>query len=233
MLEIFCIIITLVHSIQQGHACTKNWRSCGDDSCCCKGETAYCIKRNLTYIPKLPSGITELHFEGNYIKVLSAKTFENIADLKINNLNLASNGIERISRDTFAKLSHLQKLNMTSNRRINASEMSLSLFRIPNTISTLVLNDCGLKDLPNNFFDGLNEANIDTIILQNNDMVLFNEISFSRLRSLKTLDLSKNWIENFTFTANGTRAGHGTLEYLFLSDNDFSYWTPWFCEIIK
>ena len=230
MFKTFYVIITLVFSVQQGHACKEKWRSCGDDSCCCMGETAECMKRNLTYIPTLPSGIIELPFEGNYIKVLSAETFENLANLTIKTLNLASNGIERISSGTFAPLNSLQKLDMTSNYLINASQLSKSLGSIHKSLSTLILNDCGVNNISDDFFEGLIETNIETMFLQNNHMKLFNEVSFSRLRTLKTLDLSKNWISNFTYTANGTRTGHSTVEYLNLSNNEFNHYTPWFCD---
>ena len=210
-------------------SCKKYWQPCGDNFCCCHGNSAYCIDRSLEYIPRLPRNVTDLLFVRNKIKALTAETFDTIKDLEIMKLDLSSNGILTMSRDAFQELRQLQELSLSNNYLINVTQLSMALFNISWNLKQLKLNNCGLRNLPNTFFEGLKETNLETLILRHNRMAVFNEKSVHILQNLQTLDLSYNWIENFV-NYNHTRVGHKTIKSLSLVCNEFFKWPPLFCD---
>ena len=211
-------------------SCKKDWQPCGDHFCCCHGNTADCTDRSLEYIPRLPRNVTDLLFDRNKIQALTAETFENIKDLEIMKLDLRWNGILTISRDAFKELRHLQELSLSDNYSINVTQLSMALFSISQNLKQLKLNNCGFKNISNNFFEGLKETNLETLILRHNHMTAFNELSVHMLQNLKKLDLSYNLIENFV---NQTRVGHMSIKSLYLEHNEFIKWPPWFCDESK
>ena len=225
------LFILLIITWMKDHvySCEKDWQLCGNNNfCCCHGNTANCADRHLEYIPRLPRNVTDLLFDRNKIKALTAETFENIKDLEIIKLDLSWNGILTISQDAFKELRHLQDLSLSNNYLINKTQLSMALFNNSWNLKQLNLNNCGLKNISNTFFEGLKETYLETLILQHNHMKEFNEMSFHVLPNLKTLDLSYNWIEKFV---NQTpRVGHMSIKSLYLAYNEFMTWPPWFCD---
>ena len=67
------------------------------------------------------------------------------------------------------------------------------------------------------------------LTLRNNSIKVLNEEAFYYV-TIKTLDLSHNWIREISLSGNGTRLGHKTIQSLSLSYNEFVYWPPWFCD---
>ena len=223
-------LLILLFMKEHVDSCKKDWQPCGDHFCCCHGNTADCTDRSLEYIPRLPRNVTDLLFDRNKIQALTAEKFENIKDLEIMKLDLSWNGILTISRDAFKELRHLQELSLSDNYLINVTQLSMALFNISQNLKQLKLNNCGFKNISNNFFEGLKETNLEILILRHNHIAVFNEKSVHMLQNLKKLDLSYNLIENFV---NHSRVGHMSIKSLYLAHNEFIKWPPWFCDESK
>ena len=229
-IQLLLFLIFLTPSAVTAKNCGKGWNFCGDSLCCCKKHIAMCKDMALKFIPKLPDNITSLAFDGNDIKTLSAETFKNISNLKIEYLGLGGNGIKNLHNDSFANLKFLRILNLRNNIGINVQQLSMSLYGLQYNFHHLYLDNTGLQHLPDNFFGGLIKTKIQHIGLRKNRIKVLNEIWFYPLRYLKSLDFSNNWISNIPLSANGSRLGHKNLESLKLNSNEIDYWPPWFCH---
>ena len=208
---------------------TQNY-TCGNGHCICVGKWACCIRKNLTYIPALPYNITAVDISHNYLLNVSAETFKNVSSLAVETLKLHHNDMMNIEEASFKKLSHIQVLDLKGNENINKTQLARSFSGIQKSKAlALVLDECGLSFIPDGFFEGLQDAKLVNISLQKNQMKTFNESHFKRLKYLKTLDLSNNWIEEIVRSPNDEGAGHNTTENLILSDNNFFKFPPWFC----
>lgn len=204
--------------------------TCGNGQCNCIGEWACCIRKNLTYIPELPSDITFVDFARNYLPSISAETFDNISHLALKKLKLHHNKIKNIAEDSFAELHQIQELDLRGNEKINKTQLAKSFSSIQKSKElTLVLDECGLSVIPDAFFDKLKDSLLVKFSLQKNQMKTFNESQFKYLKHLKTIDLSNNWIENITRSEKEKEAGLNATENLILSDNEIVKFPPWFC----
>ena len=183
------------------------------------------MAKSLTYIPKIPRNVTNLNMNFNDIQNVTRKTFENITDLAITNLNLGSNGILGISNDAFMDLRHLQELDLRNNYMMNASQLSKSLTWNALNLKMLTLNNCGLRNLSNDFFDGLENTDLEMLALRHNGMTVLNERSIHALQSLKVLDCSNNFIESFI-----NHVGHTTVKSMNFSNNVLIKRPPLFCD---
>ena len=229
---IFCLINNVISHEDNRSLCrtcsgSKGAYQCGDGKCCCTGEWACCVYTNLTAIPKFADSITSLDFSHNYIKSVSPETFINITDLKIKTLKLRHCGIRYISGDSFRELRYIQELVLEGNENINQSQLSKSFFKIQREQKIKIsLDGCGLKEIPDDFFRGFQNARVKYLSLRKNRMEEYNEIPFQYLTRLTKLDLSSNWIKNIS----KHRVGHATMEYINLSDNEFTTYPPFFCN---
>lgn len=219
-----------IYGKRTGAPCTKcdmSKDTCGDGHCCCSKEWACCYDKNLTYIPEFPKTVTSIDFSYNTLTNISTDTFASLADLSLKILRLRHNRIKNISYDAFKNLPQLQELDLKGNSEIDHSELSMSFYSIQKELEfTVFLDECGLAEMPDDFFAGFRGSRIVSISLRENDMKKYNETQFQYLTSLLTLDLSSNWIE----TINGKRVGHKSLDNLILADNEFLKFPPWFCD---
>ena len=228
--SIILVILMTWFAQLDAKSCHHGLKSCGDSFCCCRKKYAECLNTKLTYIPKLPKAVIALKFRGNNIKTLSRHTFTNISEPNILILDLMANGVESSHNDAFANMFSLKKLNLQNNNHLNYTQFSKSLYNISKNLSTLYLDNTGLKSLPDAIFDGLRHTSIKFIYLRNNSITKFNENAFYHLNSLRTLDLSNNLLRQIPATGNGSRKGHKYIEALNLAHNQFVYWPPWFCD---
>ena len=182
------------------------------------------MARNLTYIPRFPRNVTNLRLSFNDFKNVTRKTFDNIKDLAVQNLDLGSNGILGISHDAFHDLRHLQELDLSNNYLINARQLSMSLSNNSWKLNALKLNNCGLRNISNDFFEGLEKSNLEMLALQHNEMTVLNELSIHPLRNLKTLDCSNNQIYRSV-----NRVEQKTIKSIYLANNNFIIWPSLFC----
>lgn len=210
---------------------SKTGHICGDDQCYCVGNWSCCNNRSLGYIPELPDNIKYVDFSHNCIKSVSKITFDNITGLKIEQLMLRHNKIENISKTAFTGLRYIQRLDLHGNKGINQMQLSSSFFSIQKEFGLkVILDNCGLNSIPDDFFKGLLKTKVVKISLRKNRMKKFNERLLMNLPNLKTLDLSRNWIEAITGDVSGKRYGHKTLKKLILSHNAFLKFPPRLCD---
>ena len=216
--------------------CTECERSingyiCGDGHCCCIEEWACCYNKSLTYIPEFPKPIASIEFSYNSLTSLSADTFNNITDMSIKTLRLRHNPIENISKDAFLNLSRLQELDLKGDLQMDHSQLSMSFYHIQKKFELkVILDECGLVNMPDDFFKGFQDSKVVSISLKKNRIAEYDESQFQYLTTLQTLDLSNNWIETIRNVSNGKRVGHKSLENLILADNQFLKYPPWFCD---
>ena len=209
----------------------SKYSTCGESRCCCKmkNKIAFCKNKNLTFIPVLPKGIKSLDFVGNNLKTVSAGTFDNVSVSKLEYLGLRSNGTENIHNDTFKRFDKLRALSLQNNKNLNWTQVKATLHKTPLTLNQIFLDNTGLTSIPSDIFDGIRNRKIKMFTLRNNSIKVLNEEAFYYM-TIKTLDLSHNWIREISLSGNGTRLGQKTIESLSLSYNEFVYWPPWFCD---
>ncbi|XP_041111141.1 lumican-like [Polyodon spathula] len=148
----------------------------------------YCDNRKLKYIPKVPSGIKYLYLQRNQIDSIKKDVFDNATELSW--LILDENQIvnSNIGKNTFSKLTKLERLYMNSN---NLTE---PVGPLPNTLQELKLAKNQISKFPSNLLKGL--QNLTVIHLQENELqdgALAGV--FQGLNSLMYLDLSTNKIK--------------------------------------
>ena len=153
----------------------------------------------MSFIPPLPVTITSLEFINGNLTQISDETFQNITNLKLNELLLKNDSIQWISEDAFSSLQYLKQFTISNNRQLNASSLGVSCGSFQKHLPlTIKVNAIGLNYLPDDFFEGLADGNVTTIDLSYNSIEVFNENAFRGLTTLKSLALDYNTVERKT-----------------------------------
>ena len=182
--------------------------------------------------------MTSLVFTGNNIKVLRARTFQNLTELE--ELDLRSNYIRAFERAAFRKLVRLRRLDLSYNFFLwNPTELYLDLknlteLRLSSTVTRPQLKkdwfiaNMQLKILlyAENRLDhipifaerryGPLKTNLTELHLEDNEIREINASTLRGLTSLEHLFLCRNVID---FIANGTFRYMRNLKYLNLKGN--------------
>ena len=200
---------------------------CVQNLCFCAGKGACCEDhgKELRYIPKLPKYVNVFTSMRNYLPQISKQTFTNMSHLRVTKLAFIDDSVLRVTEDAFADLPYLQRLEISSNPKINKTELSMSFKSLTNEIKTLILKNIGLTTMiPENFFEGLQGSNIRSLHLDNNRLTYVNMSVFQYLPNLELLKITNNAIQEFT-----VYTGHPSLETLRLTSNEISRKPPSFC----
>nr|QNQ79668.1 toll-like receptor [Anadara sativa] len=166
---------------------------CANLKCICSRSEASCIghEHRLQYIPKLPSNITALYFNGNDIHTVNLNATRNITRMRI--LNMADNKIKNISADAFVNFTALTKLDLSKNSDLDVSDIQNSFQSLKNSrIKYITLNSMGWNHLPDSMFSHLFDTKIKGIDLVFNHLQTLNGSIFSRLKYLSSLDIGVN-----------------------------------------
>ncbi|XP_041359649.1 toll-like receptor 2 [Gigantopelta aegis] len=166
------------------------------------GKRAECSGHGklLTYIPSLPSKITELSFSFNYLQSVSTKTFANVTHLKLKSLHLVGDHIKMITKTAFQVLKHLEYLDISHNS-IPLEVIQRSFIGLGKTpIQRLDMIAMSIHSISRNFFTNLKFSRIQTLHLHQNFFTVFNCSDYFHLKYLKTLGLAENLIFRLLLT---------------------------------
>ena len=203
---------------------------CGHPALChCDGSVAKCENVTFKSIPKLPNSITHIILERIHLGNLNRDTFKHNKNLKIKGLRVAFCDIVGVSAKAFEVLPALEELDLTGNKNLNTTQLAKSFLSIQRDKNlTLILDQCGLTEVDEYFFEGLETSNITSITMRHNRMKEFKKSIYDRLKTLIQLDLSVNWIKNISYDdSHGTQS---SIENLTLADNEFYLWPPFLCN---
>ena len=138
------------------------------------------------------TGLASLNLSGNSLTDVSALGFAATNELgacalPLADLDLSRNSIERLDRESFGRLSKLERLDLSGNA-ISAVETS-ALDSLP-ALKTLRLSSNGLRALPPHLFR--ESKDLRELHLQNNSLAALPADLFSGLRHLVVLNVSRN-----------------------------------------
>ncbi|NWS95421.1 EPYC protein, partial [Mionectes macconnelli] len=151
--------------------------------CTCLGTTVYCDDRELDAVPPLPKKITYFYSRYNRIRKISRNDFANLSNLK--RIDLTANFISDIHKDAFRRLPQLQELVLRDNRIRQLPELPSTL-----TFLDVSKNRLGHKGIRNEAFKDLNE--LQHLYITDNNL---DHIPLPLPESLQALHLQNNNIQ--------------------------------------
>ncbi|NXG07966.1 EPYC protein, partial [Sakesphorus luctuosus] len=166
--------------------------------CTCLGTTVYCDDRELDAVPPLPKKTTYFYSRYNRIRKISRNDFANLNNLK--RIDLTANFISEIHKDAFQRLPQLQELVLCDNRIRQLPELPSTL-----TFLDVSKNRLGHKGIRNEAFKDLNE--LQHLYITDNNL---DHIPLPLPESLQALHLQNNNIQEMN-------------EDTFCKMRDFSY----------
>ncbi|XP_046542688.1 P-granule-associated novel protein 1-like [Haliotis rubra] len=175
----------------------KHGSFCFRHICECSGPLANCGFGHLTFIPSLWDNITQLNFTDNSLHRISRATFANITHLKLDFLSLAWNKIRNISDDALSVLVELKHLDLTGNDLLTTTDLATAFHGLDNTpLQSLTLRAMKLKHIPVDMFHGMRNNTLKYLVLERNHLQEYNQEPFSVLRNIRVIELGGNNIRS-------------------------------------
>ncbi|VDI29152.1 toll-like receptor 13 [Mytilus galloprovincialis] len=166
--------------------------------CKCTDDKAICSGKNLTYIPRFPSGVQSVTFLNGNIGTLSIEKTKNLTFNEIKELNFTNNAIARLEPDTFSNLTNLSSLTISAEFSLFATDVKNALYNLKTaSLKSLTLTCNNWSVLPDNMFRSIYTYNIQEIDISRNNLQVLNFSWFTNITSLKTLRVSFNRISAF------------------------------------
>lgn len=203
---------------------------CPNTPCFCTTITADCSNRTLESLQnlanQLPETIINLNLFGNNFGNIDALFFDPIKSLKIENLILSKCQINNISAESFVSLPYIKQLDLSRNN-LSYSNILLVLENLNSScIEALKISDVkhAPSTLPVNTFSSFEgNSSLNSLQLQNWNLVHVYGATFRNLTNLNTLDLSNNKILSLTMK------GLDKVTHLNLTLNELP-WLPKMCN---
>ncbi|NWW26964.1 EPYC protein, partial [Falcunculus frontatus] len=151
--------------------------------CTCLGTTVYCDDRELDAVPPLPKKTTYFYSRYNRIRKISRNDFANLNLLK--RIDLTANFISEIHKDAFRRLPQLRELVLRDNRIRQLPELPSTL-----TFIDVSKNRLGRRGIPNEAFKNLDE--LQHLYITDNNL---DHIPLPLPESLQALHLQNNNIQ--------------------------------------
>ncbi|XP_011452196.3 toll-like receptor 6 isoform X2 [Magallana gigas] len=174
---------------------------CPNTPCLCTNTTTDCSDRNLESLHRLenqlPITTTNLILSGNTFMNIRTAFLKPIESLKIERLSLSRCQVKYISPEAFLSVQNIRQLDLSKNN-ISYKNTRLVLEKL-NSSCIEALNISDVKQapstLPVNAFESLERnSSLNSLQLQNWNLVNVSGFSFQNLNNLRTLDLSNNKI---------------------------------------
>ncbi|XP_029292033.1 fibromodulin [Cottoperca gobio] len=143
----------------------------------------YCHSRNLQHVPYVPSHIKYVYLQRNQITGIQDGVFDNATNLVWVVLCHNQLNSDKIGKNVFSKLKHLDRLLLDHNELIRLPP------NLPKSITDLRFGHNKISKIPSNSFEGM--ANLTTLQLQAN-VIEDVGVVFKGLKSLTMLDMRKN-----------------------------------------
>ncbi|KAK3099427.1 hypothetical protein FSP39_004169 [Pinctada imbricata] len=216
--------------VKDTHDCkTTEYVNCTKLSMNCKCKTDLAVCTDVSYIPQMPDCIKAVIIQKSHIRNLTQKTFQNLQGLNLTYLHLRNNHIVNVSEDSFGKLHHLKSLVFQKEKHFKPNVMRNLLFNVTRNLVSLKIDGFNWtsvwNDFPHDLFAGLRNSSVQNVSLTTCNMSRFNGSWFDNVDTLRSLDLSENFLRNGTARYNGLN----TLQSLNLAFNSYKYF-PDFCE---
>ncbi|KAK3598565.1 hypothetical protein CHS0354_009756 [Potamilus streckersoni] len=202
-------------------------------SCDCTNRTVDCHGRNLTYIPRIPCGISYLNLSNSNIIKLSIDETNNLTCSfeTLTHLSLRDCKITLFDDDVFRNLTQLEVLDLSFNNIVSHAESYLhslarslgSLNRAP--LRTLKLDHLLIQDGVNGIFKYFEGRNLTHLSMRENQIIQFEDKDLENFTKLIHLDLHSNWINKINLSS-----GIQTLKLFNLSHNQINIFPPNFCD---
>ncbi|XP_028439839.1 fibromodulin [Perca flavescens] len=143
----------------------------------------YCHGRNLQHVPYIPSHIKYVYLQHNQITGIQDGVFDNATNLVWVVLFHNQLNSDKIGKNVFSKLTHLDRLLLDHNELIRVPP------NLPMSITDLRLGHNKIPKILSKSFEGM--ANLTTLQLQANVIEDIGGV-FKGLKSLTMLDMRKN-----------------------------------------
>lgn len=174
---------------------------CPYTPCFCTNITADCSNRTLESLQilanQLPETIINLNLFGNNFGYIDTLFFDPIKSLKIENLTLSKCQVNNISAEAFVSLLYIKQLDLSRNN-LTYRNILLVLENLNSSrIEALKISDVkhAPSTLPVDAFESFKgNSSLNSLQLQNWNLVQVHEAAFQNLTNLNTLDLSNNKI---------------------------------------
>ncbi|KAL3847963.1 hypothetical protein ACJMK2_018852 [Sinanodonta woodiana] len=199
--------------------------------CNCTETRVSCHNKNLTYIPRVPCGITHLNLSNSNISILSINEINNLTCSfeNLTHLSLRDCKITLFVGDVFTNLKQLEVLDLSFNKLLSSQKENFQ------TLQTALgsLNGAPLRHLKldhlliqnGEIFKYFEGRNLTHLSMRENQIIEFNDKILQNFTKLVHLDLHDNWINKINLSS-----GIETLELFNLSHNQINIFPPVFCD---
>ena len=187
---------------------------CEFTGCKCSKRKATCIEF-MSYIPEMPSSITQVVFENSNFSFIDAYLLSNISS-NVVKLTFTNTSTVEIRHDAFTKLNKLEELKIASNHLLRP--VNISLESLPNRMKTIKFSKIVyMMNIPTGLFQSKRDFSLTNLIINTCNLSKIDLRIFGNV-SLKTLDLTHNKLKLFKTENNTIRK----LKTVILSYNYFS-----------
>ncbi|KAK7484278.1 hypothetical protein BaRGS_00024527, partial [Batillaria attramentaria] len=197
----------------------ENYTVCGDGNCRCRDTVADCSEHHgkLTYVPRLPAGISQVLFTDKIlVRILRDDFFVNITN--VTDLDLSNNRLTYISPGVFRPFTNLTALRLMAN---NLTYTTLAPVLSVTTLTVLDLTYNPLGPPPNGIFHTYPLLQLESLCLSGNKIASLNMTVLKPL--VERISMVSSGINFASDTTDADCfAGCPKLEELFLDSNDFS-----------
>ncbi|XP_067875083.1 trophoblast glycoprotein [Heterodontus francisci] len=198
------LLPTLALALLLASACVRTSSASCPSSCECSepAKTVKCVNRELSSIPSgIPASVRNLFITGNNLSMLASGAFGQSLQ-QLLSLSLSGNRIEALGPLVFASMPKLQQLDLSNNRLSSLhpaafGSQPISLREL--NLSRALLNGSVVEQLSELLQSG-SLTNLLQLQLAENDLFYLPTRTFSRLPSLRHLDLRNNSIVDMKAT---------------------------------
>ncbi|XP_048767643.1 toll-like receptor 13 [Ostrea edulis] len=194
---------------------------CGLEVCLCDYEkqTANCRGKDrhakLPFIPAFPSGIKEVVIRNFVILDVTKKMLGNLTKLSLSVLRLRNLDIRHMETESFQSLRKLKVLEISMNTHLLQTTLTKALRSISPELTTLILSSNGWKWINSDVFSGVSLVNLRTLDMSKNKLSNFTGKVIKHL-NLTTLDLSSSNFNNIDVLCDENNKVYRHLENLHL-----------------
>ncbi|KAL3847890.1 hypothetical protein ACJMK2_018781 [Sinanodonta woodiana] len=196
--------------------------------CSCTDTSVSCHDRSLAYIPLIPCGIQSLNLYNCRIWRLNVEEISNLTCSfeTLTVLNLTECKIEQIEEDVFINLTHLEVVDLSSNK-IKTQSIQRALGSLNGApVHTLKLDHLWTdKEKVREILKYFSGRHLIYLSMRENQIIEFEDKVLENFTKLVHLDLHRNWINKINLSS-----GIETLELFNLSHNQINIFPPVFCD---
>ena len=204
--------------------------ACGSPTIC-RCHTSLAICSNVPYIPKLPNQIKAAIVADSKFQTVNREIMQNLTSLNLTYLLLGNNSVQNITSDAFEDLRHLRKLEIDHERQLKPVTVRNMLHAVSKSLESFVIKELNWTSyanstfFPGDLFAGLSNSSLTHVGIIRCNMSIFSDSWFPVDNSVRSLDLTQNFIR----LGRATYAKLTNLQNLTLYMNSYKNF-PDFCN---